>query len=182
MTVIIGMDPHKRSATIEVIDHNATALAAGRYGTDAAGYSEMLTATQRFPDRVWAIESRCWPPRRRVSRDDRRGRCRGGLADRRATRGPDVRVTAAYVAADWPDPHADSVVSRLADDSDDAIRVLMQRTRESRARRKTLCTSGNPVLRTAHGLKLGLHEVLPRDPADATEWSAASSSASGICK
>ena len=34
MGVIIGMDPHKRSATIEVIDEQARVLAAGRYGTD----------------------------------------------------------------------------------------------------------------------------------------------------
>jgi transposase len=39
--VIIGMDPHKRSATIEVIDEQAGVLAVGRYGTDAAGYSQL---------------------------------------------------------------------------------------------------------------------------------------------
>ena len=39
MGVIIGMDPHKRSATIEVIDEQAAVLAAGRYGTDKAGYA-----------------------------------------------------------------------------------------------------------------------------------------------
>jgi hypothetical protein len=37
VSVIIGMDPHKRSATIEVIDEQAQVLAAGRYGTDKAG-------------------------------------------------------------------------------------------------------------------------------------------------
>jgi len=31
--VIIGMDPHKRSATIEAIDQNQRVLAAGRYAT-----------------------------------------------------------------------------------------------------------------------------------------------------
>ena len=56
MSVIIGMGPHKRSATIEIIDSNAKILATGRYGTDTAGYDEMLTAAQRFPQRVWAIE------------------------------------------------------------------------------------------------------------------------------
>jgi len=53
--VIIGMDPHKRSATIEVIDERAKVLAAGRYGTDTAGYAEMLAAARRFADRVWAV-------------------------------------------------------------------------------------------------------------------------------
>ena len=31
MSVIIGMDPHKRSATIEVVDEQAVVLAAGRF-------------------------------------------------------------------------------------------------------------------------------------------------------
>ena len=56
MGVIIGMDPHKRSATIEVIDERAVVLAAGRYGTDKAGYAEMLAAARTFADRVWAVE------------------------------------------------------------------------------------------------------------------------------
>jgi transposase len=54
--VIIGMDPHKRSATIEVIDEGARVLAAGRYGTDKAGYAEMLRAGRKFDNRVWAVE------------------------------------------------------------------------------------------------------------------------------
>ncbi|NQE69071.1 hypothetical protein [Nocardia gamkensis] len=56
MLVIIGMDPHERSATIEIIDPAAKNLATGRYGTDTTGYGEMLTTAQRFPQRVWAIE------------------------------------------------------------------------------------------------------------------------------
>jgi transposase len=56
MTVIIGMDPHKRSATVEVIDDRARVLAVGRYGTDKAGYVQMLAAGRRFDDRVWAVE------------------------------------------------------------------------------------------------------------------------------
>ncbi|MGW0249153.1 hypothetical protein ACWDYH_21220 [Nocardia goodfellowii] len=56
MTVIIGMDPHKRSATIEVIDGEAKVLAIGRYDTDTRGYSEMLAAVEGFEDRVWAVE------------------------------------------------------------------------------------------------------------------------------
>jgi len=54
--VIIGMDPHKRSATIEVIDDQAGVLAAGRYGTDTAGYAQILAAGRKFADRVWAVE------------------------------------------------------------------------------------------------------------------------------
>jgi len=56
MAVIIGMDPHKRSATIEVVDERAQILARGRYGTDKAGYAEMLATGREYPDRVWAVE------------------------------------------------------------------------------------------------------------------------------
>jgi hypothetical protein len=36
------MDPHKRSATIEIIDDRETVLAGGRFGTDRDGYRAML--------------------------------------------------------------------------------------------------------------------------------------------
>jgi transposase len=54
--VVIGMDPHKRSATIEVIDEREQVLAKGRYGTDTDGYRQMLAAGRQYPDRVWAVE------------------------------------------------------------------------------------------------------------------------------
>jgi transposase len=54
--VIIGMDPHKRSATIEVVDDRGRVLAVGRYGTDKTGYAAMLEAGRGYPDRLWAIE------------------------------------------------------------------------------------------------------------------------------
>jgi len=54
--VIIGMDPHKRSATIEVVDEAARVLAGGRFCTDKVGYREMLAEGRRFADRVWAVE------------------------------------------------------------------------------------------------------------------------------
>jgi transposase len=54
--VIIGMDPHKRSATIEVVDDRGRVLAVGRYGTDKTGYNAMLDAGREYPDRLWAIE------------------------------------------------------------------------------------------------------------------------------
>jgi transposase len=54
--VVIGMDPHKRSATIEVIDEREQVLAKGRYGTDTDGYQQMLAAGRQFPDRIWAVE------------------------------------------------------------------------------------------------------------------------------
>ena len=54
--VVIGMDPHKRSATIEVLDERERVLVTGRFDTDRAGYKELLAAGRRWPDRVWAVE------------------------------------------------------------------------------------------------------------------------------
>jgi transposase len=54
--VFIGVDPHKLSATIEVVDERETVLATGRFDTDRAGYAAMRKTVSRWPDRVWAIE------------------------------------------------------------------------------------------------------------------------------
>ena len=58
--VVIGMDPHKRSATIEVMDAEETVLGGGRYDTDEGGFADMSGYVNRIqPDRerrVWAVE------------------------------------------------------------------------------------------------------------------------------
>jgi transposase len=54
--VVIGMDPHKRSATIEVMVADEAVQGGGRFGTDRDGYATMLRYGRRWPDRVWAIE------------------------------------------------------------------------------------------------------------------------------
>jgi transposase len=54
--VIIGMDPHKRSATIEIIDACESVLARGRFGTDSDGYQAMLTFGRKYSQRTWAVE------------------------------------------------------------------------------------------------------------------------------
>ncbi|WP_406070020.1 IS110 family transposase [Micromonospora sp. NBC_01638] len=54
--VIIGMDPHKRSATIEIINDREQILAQGRFGTDRDGYQAMLKVGRQNKDRVWAVE------------------------------------------------------------------------------------------------------------------------------
>jgi transposase len=54
--VIIGVDPHKRSATIEIINQRERVVGQGRFGTDRAGYQAMLAAGRKHPDRVWAVE------------------------------------------------------------------------------------------------------------------------------
>jgi transposase len=54
--VFIGVDPHKLSATIEVVDERERVLATGRFSTDRAGYAAMRKTVSRWPDRVWAVE------------------------------------------------------------------------------------------------------------------------------
>src|SRR5450432_200535 len=54
--VVNGMDPHKRSATIEVMDGDETVLGGGRYATDVAGYAAMVKFGKQFGERTWAIE------------------------------------------------------------------------------------------------------------------------------
>jgi transposase len=55
--VIIGVDPHKLSATIEVVDRHERLLGSGRFRTDQAGYTAMQTYAKNWPERVWAIGS-----------------------------------------------------------------------------------------------------------------------------
>jgi hypothetical protein len=54
------MDPHKRSARIEVMTAEETVVGAGRFGTDEAGFAAMrdyVNTVQRVRDqRVWAVE------------------------------------------------------------------------------------------------------------------------------
>jgi len=54
--VVIGMDPHKRSVTIEVMAPDESVLEGGRYATDESGFAAMLRAARRWPERVWAVE------------------------------------------------------------------------------------------------------------------------------
>ena len=54
--VMIGMDPHKRSVTIEVMLADETVVGGGRFGTTVEGYQAMLGFVATWPDRVWAIE------------------------------------------------------------------------------------------------------------------------------
>jgi hypothetical protein len=57
--VIIGMDPHKRSATIEVVDEQGRVLAIGRYGTDKVGYAEMGRRCTVLPSARTTSASQC---------------------------------------------------------------------------------------------------------------------------
>jgi len=54
--IVIGVDPHKLSATIEVVDHRETLLGSGRFSTDKAGYAAMCRYVAAWPQRTWAVE------------------------------------------------------------------------------------------------------------------------------
>ena len=54
--MIIGVDPHKASVTIEVIDERGIVAARGRFATDQASYRALLDYVKQWPHRVWAVE------------------------------------------------------------------------------------------------------------------------------
>jgi transposase len=55
--VIVGVDPHKKSVTIEAIDGQEKKLATGRFGTGTREYKAMLGYVRRqWPHHRWAIE------------------------------------------------------------------------------------------------------------------------------
>jgi transposase len=54
--VVIGVDPHKLSATIEVVDGRERMLGSGRFATDRAGYTAMTRYAKAWPEREWAVE------------------------------------------------------------------------------------------------------------------------------
>ena len=56
MAVIIGVDPHKRSNTIVVLDDVERELASGRFANDSDGYRAMRALARRWRDRTWAVE------------------------------------------------------------------------------------------------------------------------------
>ena len=54
--VVIGVDPAKRSNTIEVIDAEETVLLMARFENNSADYRKMRALVKRWPDRKWAVE------------------------------------------------------------------------------------------------------------------------------
>ena len=47
--VVIGMDPHKRSVTIEARDAREVLRATGTFGTDTGSYRGMLKVARQWP-------------------------------------------------------------------------------------------------------------------------------------
>jgi len=54
--VMIGVDPHKRSVTIEARDAREVLRATGWFPTTTTGYRAMLRYCRQWPRRTWAVE------------------------------------------------------------------------------------------------------------------------------
>jgi transposase len=54
--VIMGVDPHKLSATIVIADSGGKVLGSGRFATDRVGDAAMCSYVRTWPERVWAVE------------------------------------------------------------------------------------------------------------------------------
>jgi transposase len=54
--VVIGVDPHKRSVTLEARDTREVLRATGAFPTTTVGYRAMLQFARQWPRRVWAVE------------------------------------------------------------------------------------------------------------------------------
>jgi hypothetical protein len=73
--VVIGMDPHTRSVTMEARDTREVLRAIGTFGTDTGGYRGMLkvahhpvTRSDAPGDGLWPTSSPSWPAPRHSSR------------------------------------------------------------------------------------------------------------------
>jgi len=56
VAVVIGVDPAKRSNTIEVVDPGEAVLVAARFENTNVDYRKMLALARRWPERRWAVE------------------------------------------------------------------------------------------------------------------------------
>ena len=62
--LVVGMDPHKRSVTIEVMSAEQAVIGGGRFGTDESGFAAMRRYVSQFTSHagrapqalVWAVE------------------------------------------------------------------------------------------------------------------------------
>lgn len=54
--IVIGLDPHKASNTIAVLDRDETVHTARRFDNSGDGLVAMLATVAKFDDRLWAVE------------------------------------------------------------------------------------------------------------------------------
>jgi transposase len=54
--VVIGVDPHKRSVTIEARDTREVLRTTGSFPTTTSGYRALVKVVGQWPKRIWAVE------------------------------------------------------------------------------------------------------------------------------
>ena len=54
--VVIGVDPHKLSVTIEARDNREILRAVGQFATDGCSYRQLPGVARQWPERIWAAE------------------------------------------------------------------------------------------------------------------------------
>jgi transposase/MFS family permease len=179
--VMIGVDPHKQSVTIEARDGREILRAAGTFGTDTAGYRQLLAFARQWPQRTWAVEGANGigrPPAQRLLADGEQ------VLDVPAELAARARVfdTGQGHKTDAADAHAivmvalrDKGLRELGADPQLAVlRLLCDRRDElSRARAQALnrmhrlflelIPGGAPVKKSARQYQALLATVRPRD-------------------
>ena len=182
-TVVIGVDPAKRSHAIEVIDERERTLAAGVFVNDNDGYRQIRAVARRFGDRVWAVEGAsgtgCQLAQRLVADGERVLDVPAKLSTRvralttghgRKTDPADARAVA-IVGLRTP-----GLTAVVTDDQTVALKLLSERRRDLvRSRTQTvnrlhqvlmeLIPAGAPRNLTAAKAKTLLATVRPRDVA-----------------
>jgi transposase len=184
--VIIGVDPHKQSVTIEARDAREILRATGEFRTDARSYRQLLRLARQWPERIWAVEGANGigrPVAWRLIADGER------VLDVPAKLAARARVfdTGQGRKTDATDAHAivmvalrDKGLREVRTDPDLAVlRMLCDRRDElSRARAQALnrlhrlfvdlIPGGAPVKKSTSQYQALLATVRPRDPAGRT--------------
>ncbi len=181
--VIIGVDPHKLSVTIEARDSREVLRATGRFETSTAGHRELLTAARQWPERVWAVEGangigrpvaqRLLAGGERVLDVPAKLAARARVFDTGQGRKTDATDAHAIVMVALRDPglreltaDADLMVLRmLCDRRDEISRARAQALNRMHRLFLELLPGGAPVKKSTGQYKALLARVRPRDPA-----------------
>jgi transposase len=184
--VIIGVDPHKLSVTIEARDTREILRATGRFGTDTRSYRRLLKVARQWPQRVWAVEGANGigrPLAHRLLADGERvldvpaklaARARvSGTGQGRKTDAADAHAIVMVALRDKGlrelriDPEL-TVLRMLCDRRDELSRARAQALNRLHRLFLGLLAGGAPVKKSARQYKALLATVRPRDLAGKT--------------
>ncbi|MGO9501826.1 MAG: IS110 family transposase [Streptosporangiaceae bacterium] len=180
--VIIGVDPHKLSVTIEARDRREVLRATGRFGTGTAGDRQLLQAARQWPARVWAVEGANGigrPLAQRLLADGERvwdGPARARVFDTgqgRKTDATDAHAIVMVALRDTglrelgSDPEL-MVLRLLCDRRDEISRARAQALNRMHRLFPGLLPGGAPVKKSTEQYKTLLARVRPRDLAGKT--------------